>query len=412
MRSKQVPSAFLRIAVILAVALVLMPPALAQTKFKVLYTFKGPPDAAAPYAGVIFDGNGNLYGTTAGGGTGKCGLGCGTVYELKRQSSGRWTEEVLHSFQNSDGGVFGGLVADPLGNMYGIADGANGPLFELTPSGQVKLYALPDGGSRWSLFRDRAGNLFGLGAGGVFELTRSSQGWKQKVLYFFQCGGDGCDPVGSLIPDAKGNLYGATEFGGNFRPACTSSSGGCGTVYEVTQEADGKWRENVLHRFAQFKDDGQIPMAGPVMDSQGNLYGTTIQGGSVRNNGLCLEGCGIVYKLTPGLHGTWKESILYNFCHAKDCTDGAGGGALVFDRAGNLYGISAGGIGPCNGGCGVVFKLSPGANGKWTHHVLHRFSGPDGGDPLPLTMDNEGHLYGTTFWGGKYLYGVVYEITP
>ena len=142
-------------------------------------------------------------------------------------------------------------------------------------------------------------------------------------------------------------------------------------------------------------------MAGLVMDSQGSLYGTTFQGGAYQT--------GTLFKLTRGSNGQWRETVLFDFPKNED-----GGGPIapmVFDRAGNLYGTTVGG--GTQASYGVVFKLSPGSGGKWVYSVLHRFSGPDGGHPYAgVTLDGKGNLYGTTFWGGKYLYGVVYEITP
>ncbi|MGB9031721.1 MAG: choice-of-anchor tandem repeat GloVer-containing protein [Acidobacteriaceae bacterium] len=381
--------------------------AFGQTNFNVLYNFRGGTDAAAPTAAPILDRSGNVYGTANG------VKSWGTLYKLTRQVDGDWTETVLHRWYGYGDNISGGLVAGPHGNMYGTVNGRYGPLFELAASGRVKQYVLPVGGSLATLLMDAAGNLYGPGRGDVFKLTRNSQGWKQKVIHHFQCGGaDGCDPVGTLVSDAQGNLYGATMDGGIYPPMCDSGGRGCGTVYELLRAADGRWKERILHRFAQFKNDGELPIGGPVMDAKGNLYGTTAQGGSVRNSGQCLVGCGVIYELSPDAKG-WKETILYSFCQAEGCTDGAGGVALVPDGVGNFYGVAGGGIGPCDNGCGVVFKLSHEMNGKWSYHVLHRFSGPDGGHPYGgVTLDGKGSLYGTTFWGGKYLYGVVYEITP
>jgi uncharacterized repeat protein (TIGR03803 family) len=386
--------------------------AAAQTKFKVLYNFKGPPDAAAPWAGVTLNEEGDLYGTTPGGGTGKCGGGCGAVYKLTRQDSEVWTEKVVHSFQHANDFVFGGLVGDGLGDLYGTTGGTD-ILFELTSRGIWRQFTLPDGGSNSSLAPDGLGHFYGPGGGGVFELGRAGRGWKQTVLYQFQCGSDGCGEVWSVVSDAKGNLYGTTKFGGNYPPMC-SGSAGCGTVFELTPEAGGKWKEQILHRFAQFKNDGQLPFGGLVLDSQGNLYGTTIEGGSVRNSGLCLVGCGVVFKLSPGANGQWKETIVHNFCQTKDCSDGAGPwGTLLFDAAGNLYGISAGGNSACYEGCGLVFRLTPQANGQSQFSVLHRFDGKDGYTPVGgLASDGHGNFYGTTLSGGTHQYGVVYEITP
>ncbi|MGB9031720.1 MAG: choice-of-anchor tandem repeat GloVer-containing protein [Acidobacteriaceae bacterium] len=390
-----------------ALLLLCVSPALGQGKLKVLYNFRGG-IVSAPHAGVILDHNGSLYGTAGGG-----------VYKLTRQADGQWTESVLHSWYHT--GIWAGLVADTQGSLYSatISGGTdnNGTIFELHRAAGWKEQTLYSFGSndaccpRYTLLRDHAGDLYEAD-GLAYEISQGTDGrWHEKVLYRFQVGtSDGWNPVGTLVSDAKGNLYGATEFGG-IHP-CPSGGDGCGTVYELMREPDGKWQERILHRFDQFKNDGELPLVGLVMDSQGNLYGTTTQGGSVHDHGQCFVGCGTVFELSPQPKGEWKETTLYNFCQDKGCLDGAGGLQILLDGAGNLYGISGGGLGPCNGGCGMVFKLSRGTNGKWTHRVLHRFSGPDGGVPEGLTMGPGGHLYGTTFWGGKYLYGVVYEITP
>jgi uncharacterized repeat protein (TIGR03803 family) len=415
------PSALLKASVILVMALILVPAAMAQSKFKVLHNFKGAPDGYGPFAGVTFDEKGNLYGTTLAGGPGRCNGGCGTVFELIPDGNGKWTETVVHGFpysKNPPAGPSGGLVMDGRGDFYGSTVGGlkGGLLFEVTPAHGWKHYALPHEGSNWTLFMDKAGNVYGNGGGGVYTATPNSGGWKQSVIYVFhpQSGKDGTDgeeAVGTLISDANGNLYGATEFGGNYS-LCAGGSG-CGTVFELSPTGDGKWKEHVLYRFARFKDDGAIPLSGLMMDGEGSLYGVTVEGGNFRDNNVCLVGCGIVFKLSRGTNGRWKETILYNFSHLKD---GVGPEtALVFDGAGNLYGASSGGIGPCRIGCGVVFKLSPGANGKWSYSVLHRFSGPDGADPGPgnsLTLDQKGSLYGTAAFGGAYSAGVVYEISP
>jgi uncharacterized repeat protein (TIGR03803 family) len=201
--------------------------------------------------------------------------------------------------------------------------------------------------------------------------------------------------------DSAGNLYGTTELGGNGYPACPGS-GGCGVAYQLQSLGDGKWQHHVLHRFAAFPLDGQLPYSGVIVDGAGNVYGTTLQGGIG----------GTVYRLSPAQDGRWKETILYNFPNAQ--TDGGGPvGGLVLDRAGNLYGTTSGG-GDANCSCGVVFKLAHGSNGKWTYTVLHRFTGKDGWSPQATLIFDKyyEHLYGTTLEGGPGGYGVVFEITP
>jgi uncharacterized repeat protein (TIGR03803 family) len=205
-----------------------------------------------------------------------------------------------------------------------------------------------------------------------------------------------------LTWDTEGNLYGTTDGGG---------TGNLGVAFELEHTQTG-WKEHVLHNFPAYSGDGYPPSSGLILDSAGNLYGTTLKGGSKRCDG---GGCGTVFRLTRDTDGRWKEIVLYNFPNLKDGAGPAGG--LAIDQAGNLYGTSGGGIGPCGGGgCGVVFKMTPPApasTGKWTSTVLHRFTGPDGALPVAgPTLDDKGNLYGTTSTGGANGAGVVFEITP
>jgi len=218
------------------------------------------------------------------------------------------------------------------------------------------------------------------------------------VLHNFTChGGDGCDPYAGTILDAVGNLYGTTEHGGTSR-LC---GGGCGTAYEV-EPTSASWEEDILHDFGTGDDDMAFPGVGALAaDSLGNLYGTA-GGGESR--------AGVVFRLTRGPDGIWKTTIQYAF---RGGTDGSGPGAgVVIDKAGNLYGTTiAGGNPQC--GCGVVYKLSRGAKGKWTYTVLHTFVGSDGAQPdANLILDSKGNLYGTTITGGAGGYGVAFELTP
>jgi hypothetical protein len=393
---------------LLSLTLALFPCAESQRTLKVLYNFKGGHDAAAPLSGVTFDQKGDLYGTTAGGGTGKCGGGCGTVYKLTPSTTGEWVESVLHSFPYSADfgeGPIGGLVSDNVGRLYGTTWGGDegGLLFRLNPPCGWSQYVLPFGGSAATLLMDSSGSLYG-NLGDVYQITPDRTGWKQKSIYSFhpqngQDGTDGLVPIGTLISDVAGNLYGVTKFGGNY--SLCLSGGGCGTVFKLSPSADGKWREHVLHRFAKFDNDGQLPFAGLTMDPQGNLFGTTYQGGPYQT--------GAVFELKRGAGGQWKETILFDFPTLRDGQFPTQ--ALVLDNKGNVYGVAAGGGGACN--CGVVFKLIRGPHGKWSYTVLHHFIGSDGYFPeSSLTIDGKGNLYGTTLFGGVYRYGVVYELTP
>lgn len=218
----------------------------------------------------------------------------------------------------------------------------------------------------------------------------------ETPIYNFTGGFDGADPASPLAFDNAGNAYGTTVTGG---------ASNCGTVFQLTPGSGGQWQQSVLHSFNCF-DEGKNPYGGVTLDSQGNLYGTTVAGGS---GGFCVgDGCGVVFKLTHS-GGSWTESVLYNF---RDAPDAAGpGGPLVFDRAGNLLGTAP------DGGAfaaGAVFELSL-SNGHWTEHILHDFTGGnDGalGSLGALLMDNAGNFYGVTELGGEHQAGTVYKLAP
>jgi uncharacterized repeat protein (TIGR03803 family) len=410
MPSKSLFSAFSRISLLIAAVLLLPLAVRGQSTFKVLHNFTGRDgDGGGVWCSVAFDSAGNLYGTTSGGGA----YGYGTVFELSPNGDGSWTETVLHSFMfdDPDGSEpQGGLVLDGVGNLYGTttSGGANGrgTVFELTPgpSGwtDTVLYSFclqlncTDGASPFaSMLMDGNSNLFGV-AGLVFELSPVSEGWSESVLYTFTGGSDGAGPYAGVIRDRSGNLYGTTEAGGTFLG---------GTVYEVKQ-VQGSWTERVLHSFASSPTDGVKPGGGQLaLDSAGNLYGTTNQGGS----NLCVGiGCGTVYKLSRSGSGRWKETLLYNFQSVTGYGPGAG---VMFDKSGTLYGTTVyGGSGAC--GCGLVYKLAPGSGGSWTYSVLHTFTSTDGAQPDANLVLHNGKLYGTTIAGGTGGAGVVFEITP
>jgi hypothetical protein len=241
----------------------------------------------------------------------------------------------------------------------------------------------------------------------------ASAAHKEKVLYSFQGGTDGAVPSGGVIFDKAGNLYGATQDGGGSGCAPISP---CGTAFQLSPPAKqgGPWTETQLHVFAgvtKTAKDGADPSSGLVMDTSGNLYGTTAYGGT----GGCVlagnkGGCGTVYELTPPKKkgGKWAYKIIYSFRGGKD--GDLPNGDLVFDGAGNLYGATlfGGGFGSCDApfyqNCGTVFELSPPLTkgGKWTEKVLYSFkSGKDGANPNGgLVFDSKGAIYGTTSYGG------------
>ncbi len=324
----------------------------------VLYSFSGGADGGEPYKGVTLGPDGNLYGTTVAGGGGSCDGGCGVVFKLTN-SSGAWTESVIHSFTGgNDGSGPGSPVAfDARGNVYGTT---------------------PTGGAN--------------GMGVIYELMpNATGGWGLHVVHAFTGGADGGQgSAGKLLIDAYGNLFGVCTVGG---------VNGFGTVYEVSPR-QGQWQFTTLYAFKD-QPDGALPYGAVVADKSGNLYGTTYYAG--------VNDQGTVYKLTRS-NGAWTETVLYSF---KGGTDGAAPiSNLVSDAAGNFYGTTSAGGAAC--GCGVIFKMTRSAGGKWTEGVVYRFPGK----PAPgtayngLVSDSAGNFYGATVNGGSGDDGTIYEFTP
>jgi uncharacterized repeat protein (TIGR03803 family) len=371
-------------------------------------------DGYNPYAGLIFDAAGNLYGTTKNGGD----YGMGTVFELTPSGGGSWSEKILYSFNDngSDGfDPYAGLIFDKAGNLYGTTylGGAygNGTVFELTPTGggnwtEKVLHNFSANGTDGyypyaGLIFGADGGLYGTttqggatSVGTVFELTSTVGGdWTEKVLYNFSANGsDGFDPQAGLIFDSTGKLYGTTFQGGAYDD---------GIAFELTPSAGGTWTENVLHSFNDNGSDGFEPNGGLISDIKGNFYGTTTYGGP--NN------YGTVFKLTPMAGGGWSEKVLYSF--PENPSDGSGPQAgLIFDAAGNLYGTTYYGGAQ---GKGTVFELTSTGGDNWSERVLHSFddNGSDGFEPYSgLIFDAVGNLFGSTYEGGTGNYGAVFEI--
>jgi uncharacterized repeat protein (TIGR03803 family) len=315
-------------------------------------------DGFFPTGKLVFDSAGNLYGTTQYGGTGNCsnGLGCGTAFRLSPTGDGSWTETILHDFLGSDGWqVYAGLTFDSAGNLYGttVNGGAFGwgTLYELSPkkNGAWTFHQLhqfsgaADGAVPWGgVIVDADSNIFGVasqgggvstacpnGCGVAFELVHNASGkihWSGKVLHNFTAkSGDGHFPTGALMLDAAGNLYGTASQGGGAADA--------GIVFELTPSSNGSWKEKVLHNFNSSASDGVNPSASLIWDSAGNLYSTTLSGGS--------GGEGTVFELTPG-NGKWTETILHNFTVNDGDGNNPSGGVLM-DASGNLFGVTDGG---------------------------------------------------------------------
>ena len=348
----------------------------ATYSFSVLHGFTGP-DGARPWASLVRDAAGNLYGTTSVGGA----FDSGTVFKLDPKGN----ETVLYNFTGGADGWFpaeGELTLDNAGNLYGAAgaggSGRFGVVFRLDATGtETVLYnftgGVDGGGPHGSVVLDAAGNLYGtaqmggaFGSGVVFKLDTAGN---EIVLHAFRGGGDGVQPVGSLLLDKAGNLYGVTFSGG---------SAGQGILFRI----DAAGNETVLHTFTG--PDGAVPAAALVQDSNGNLYGTTELGGAYSQ--------GTVFKIDSA----GNETVLYSFTGMLDGRVPIG--KLALDSKGNLFGTtdSGGNSSNCFFGCGVVFKLDP--TGKQT--VLHNFVGTDGSQVLGLILDSQGNLYGTASAGG------------
>lgn len=385
----------------------------AQT-LTVLHTFTGVPDGREPIAGLTMDAAGNLYGTTYYGGRYEMGL----VYKLTHRGSG-WVMNPLYSFQGGNDGSqpVGGVTIGSDGNLYGTA----------THGGQH-------------------------GAGTVYKLSPPPTicrsilcPWTETPLYQFTGGVDGGTPAATPTFDGAGNLYGTAAAGG---------TGNAGVVFRLTPSEHG-WIDSVLYSFAG-SPDGNGPFSSVTFDHNGNLYGTTLEGGTA--------GSGTVYQLTPS-GSNWTEQVLYSFQYSNDGAipyagvvldpegnlygatfyGGAGNGGTIFELMpsnGNwifsvLYSPELGGLGgpagtlarsangtlygtlfsgsnqDCSGyGCGNVFQLSP-SNGGWTYTSLYVFTdGAEGGNPEGgLIFDSAGNLYGTTTGalGGD---GSAFELTP
>lgn len=234
-----------------------------------------------------------------------------------------------------------------------------------------------------------------------------AQSSPEQVLYTFQ-GNDGANPIGNLIFDSSGNLYGVTEYGGtgNCHPQNVVFPG-CGTVYKLNPNESGGWTYTTLYNF-QGGNDGEYPNAGLILDNAGNLYGTTLSGGTGVPSDCGLEQqCGTVFELSPN-GASWTETVLYSF--QGGTADGAEPVGLIFDTNGNLYGVTSYG-GTENDG--TVYELIPHSGGGWTDKILYSFDGKaDGSSPASgLTFDAAGNLYGSATGGGSCC-GAIFELSP
>jgi uncharacterized repeat protein (TIGR03803 family) len=343
------------LAVIVGCVLIIgmMQPAQAQT-FTVLHTFTGP-DGLSPYSGVVMDGAGSLYGTTYGGGA----TGNGTVYQLRRNGTG-YIHHQLHAFTGGSDGdqPYGGVALGQYGVLYGTSNGGTN-----------------DSGIVFSLQQP-------------FSFCRSvSCPWFRNVLYDLASGGNAAPLYGQPALDAAGNIYATSVFGG---------SNEYGTVYEVSRSGSG-WTGTTLY-FFQAGGDPAYPTHNVILDSLGNLYGTTGGGGDY--------GQGAVFELERSGSG-WVEQVLVSFGAPGTCAGYTLSG-LIMDSAGNLYGGTTG-----DGTSACVFELSPSAHG-WQFSVLYTFTISNGGQgPVGnLAMGSNGTLYGTTQGLGANGLGNIFRLSP
>jgi uncharacterized repeat protein (TIGR03803 family) len=384
----------------------------------ILYTFQGGIDGSVPSPGLIFDHAGNLYGTAYYGGAN----GDGTVFELSPKGNGGWTETILYSFKGGldDGANPQGLIFDGSGNLYGATTFGGlvldcylsdpcGTIFELSPNGsggwtETIIYSFqggsggadPDGG----LIFDNSGNLYGttptngaeggcIPCGTIFELSpNGSGGWTETTLYDFDGQGDGGGDPSPLILDQSGNLYGTTPYGGTNCPFF-----GCGTAFELSPNGGGEWTETTLYAF-QGGSDGASPAAGLIFDKNGNLYGTSAEGGDVAC-GSYGSGCGTAFELSPNGSGRWTKTPLYEFKGGSDGESPSSG--VIFDENGNLYGTTSdgGGTGCENGyGCGVVYEVTrePFVTLSPTSLSFGNQTAGISSSPLVTTLTNSGNL--------------------
>lgn len=328
---------------------------------KVIYSFQGGNDGLFPLSELTLDGEGNLYGTAGSGGI----YGNGAVFELKRTSNG-WKQQIIYSFTGGgDTSPESGVVFDSAGNLYGITDG----YYEQNIPARV------------------------------FKLTPNDKGkWTETVLYIFSVGAYG--PQDDLVVDSHGDLFGTLTAGGG-----SGCEFGCGIVFELIPTKVLPWREITLHSFTG-APDGAIPASGVVLDSSGNVYGTTVSGGLGKCTMGEMPGCGVIYELTSGSPGGWAETILYNFIRGRGLSVSPSR-SLILEKPGLFLGTASFG----GDGRGTVFEISQSQTG-WDQEVLYRFYGaPDGDTPVGrLAVDTAGRLFGATYRGGRKGGGTVFQL--
>lgn len=375
-------------------------------------------DGQNPQAGVAFNQQGNLYGTTIGALNGN-----GIVYKLTppEAGGGPWTESALHKFSGTPDGAVPvcSLVVSPSGELLGTTEEGGthnmGTVFGIKvsqnsgdSSRERVLYSFGsstnDGAVPNAELLPAHSGFYGVtreggthGFGTVFLVTPQSGDWSETILYSFAGSGDAAFPSGGLIADQAGNLYGVTLLGG---------ANNLGAVYQLSPPTSegGSWTERVIFSFSG--GDGTLPSGPLQFDQNGALYGTTDGGGSLQE--------GTVFQLAPSSRpgGSWTQNVLFNFSGGRDGGNPVAG--VIINNMGRIFGAtSTGGPGrPFPGG--VIFRLNPPVNqgDPWTETLLHAFGGPDGFRSLSQLVPKNGSFYGTTSAGGLNGKGTVFVLTP
>jgi uncharacterized repeat protein (TIGR03803 family) len=330
----------------------LVPPAPGKTKWteNILYSFAGGRDGAAPAGGLVRSADGNLFGVTVVGGSNNSG----TIYMLS-PSGASWTESVIYSFPGSDGFPIGKLLLDEKGNLYGVT--------------QLSVMSLAPPAARQS-------------------------NWTATTLYTFSTTGDGHGPTGGLLGDSSA-IYGTARTGG---------SNDKGIVFKLTppESGDGAWTETILYNFNGADGDG--PNSDLVVRGD-TLFGTTAYGGTANR--------GTVFELKPPKpgHSEWRHSIIYSFTGPDGRLPYNG---LTLDTDGTLYGTTVEGGVFGKYSHGTVFQLVPPAQGQeaWTESVLHSFDDKDGNSPGRVLIDKSGAIYGNAQYSAGKNTGNSFRILP
>jgi uncharacterized repeat protein (TIGR03803 family) len=404
--------------------------------FKTIYSFKSGNDGANPFAGVVQDATGSLYGTTNFGGPSNLG----TVFKLSppTTSNGNWAETTLTTFSGLNGGEpHDELVIDQLGSLYATTEQGGtvgcGTAFRMTPPAvsspnwilttlhnfQGNFSGAPfDGCAPTARLLPTENAFYGttfsgglipkVSDGTVFKLDLSGASPVESAIYSFSgYPSDGSVPASALVRGQNGVLYGTTFAGGTFD--CNGFEDGCGTVFQLIPPVlpGADWTESVLHSFGA-GTDGAYPIGALAIDHTGALYGATSDGGTA--------GVGTIFKLEPPSSPgeTWTETVLHSF----QSSDGINPNGDVLLLGDTLYGVTLSGGGSLNCqslGCGVVYQLTAptSPNEDWTLAVLHSFDdGPDGRYPNGRLLIRNGVIYGTTSGlNSTSSSGTVFEIT-